>query len=71
MSPGGQWQDKQYCIYRTVDGALANFWPSNHTINFQGQPEAAAALERALRDRSDPRYQVELSLRDFKRAFAT
>ena len=63
ISPGGRWEKDDYCRYRTVDGAVANFWPTRGTVNFQGPPESALGLERALIGRSDPRYMVELPKR--------
>jgi hypothetical protein len=62
ISPGGRWEKDDYYRYRTVDGAVANFWPTR-TVNFQGTSESARGLERALIGRSDPRYMVELSKR--------
>ena len=63
ISPGGCWEEDICCRYRTLDGAVANFWPTTGTVHFQGPPEAAVRLEQALIGRSDPRYMVELSKR--------
>ena len=38
-----QWQ------FRAITGAIFNFWPTTGTVNFQGLPKAAAALEACLK----------------------
>ena len=37
-----------YWRFRFEDGAILNFWPSTHTINFQGPPKGANELREAL-----------------------
>lgn len=45
----GEWKDLgQQKQFRADTGAILNFWPSNKTINFQGNKDAATDLEYKL-----------------------
>jgi hypothetical protein len=68
VSPEGQWQEhNNYFMYRTIDGAVVNFWPSTGRFNLQGTQEAMTAMDKAMRSRSDPRLEIEEPVRESKR----